>query len=190
MAEKENLQADILKLDTQGLELPILQSGGEILRNTFCVETETGFVENYQGETTYSQIDQFMRSKGYMLFDFKFYRVSRNNHFNEIGKHQPLWCEAVWLFDFISQGRQPSLILALRALRICKALRYYDYGLELANYFYECKILDDKTIAFFHQKENWITHPKKLISKAGKLFRFLPKKINEKLLFGLQEVLD
>src|SRR3989339_839706 len=53
---KKNIKADIIKLDTQGLELPILKMGSKILKNVICVETETGFLENYVGETTYSQI--------------------------------------------------------------------------------------------------------------------------------------
>ena len=190
LVEKENLQADILKLDTQGLELPILRAGEKILKNTFCVETETGFVENYQGETTYSQIDEFMRSQGYILFDFKFYKVSRDNHFSEMGKHQPLWCEAVWLFDFIGQNKSTSLDLALKALRICKALKFYDYGFELAKYFKEKNGLDCKVFEFFDIWKNWQTKPKKPVSKIGNILRFLPKRINEKILFGVQEVLD
>jgi FkbM family methyltransferase len=190
LAEKENLKADIIKLDTQGLELPILQAGTKVLNHAFCVETETGFVENYQGETTYSQIDQFMRSHGYMLFDFKFHKVGRNNHFQSIGKHQPLWCETVWLFDFIGQNKQPTLTLAFNALRICKALQYCDYGLELAKYFKDCGILNHEMLEFFKKSENWQVSPKITVSKAGKLLRFLPKKINKKLLFGLQEILE
>ena len=44
---KEGLKADIIKLDTQGLELPILQAGKELLKNVLCIEVENGFVENY-----------------------------------------------------------------------------------------------------------------------------------------------
>lgn len=190
LAEREALVADVIKLDTQGLELPILTSGGKVLNNAFCVETETGFVENYKGETTYSQIDQFMRSHGYMLFDFSFHRISRNNSFSDIGQHQPLWCEAVWLFDFIGQDKRPTLDLALKALRICKALKYYDYGLELASYFKDCEIISREMFEFFRAEKNWKTKSKLPVSKAGKLLRLFPKIINKKLLFGLQEILD
>lgn len=190
LADKENLKGDIIKLDTQGLELPILKAGTELLSENFCVETETGFLENYQGETTYSQVDQFMRSHGYLLFDLKFYRVSRNNHFQDIGKHEPLWCEAVWLFDFIGQNKQPSLQLALKSLIICKALRYCDYGLELARFFKDTAVISQEMFDFFEAPENWKINKKIPTSKLGKLLNLFPKKMNQRLMFGLQQALE
>lgn len=190
LVAKESLQVDIIKLDTQGLELPILKSGSDLLNDAFCVETETGFCENYIGETTYSQIDEFMRAKGFLLFDLKIHRVSRDNHFMGIGKHQPLWCEAIWLFDYIGQNKVPSLQLAIKVLLICKSLQYYDYGLELAKYFKENMILDDDMFTFFQDPKNWTNMQLQPVSKVGKILRFFPKIIQEKLLFGLQEILD
>ena len=131
-----------------------------------------------------------MTKAGYLLFDFKFYRVSRNNYFQDIGKHQPLWCEAVWLFDFIGQNKQPSLQLALKSLRICKALQYCDYGLELARFFKDSGIISDEMFNFFQIPENWKSKKKNPTSKIGKLLKLLPKKINQKLMRGLQQVLD
>lgn len=54
LSKELGIKADIIKLDTQGLELPILKSGNSILENAICVETETGFIENYVGETKFS----------------------------------------------------------------------------------------------------------------------------------------
>lgn len=155
LARGQGLKADIIKLDTQGLELPILESGDEILKSAFCVETETGFMENYIGETTYAQIDEFMRSKGFFMFDINIHRVGRMNSLSEHGNYQPIWCEAVWLFDFVNAKRKPSREQAIKALTICKALKYYDYGFELACYFHKLGVLDSNELMYFNKLESW-----------------------------------
>ena len=40
---RENISADIVKLDIQGAELPVLKAGDKFLKNVFLVETESGF---------------------------------------------------------------------------------------------------------------------------------------------------
>lgn len=190
LASVQNLKADIIKIDTQGLELPILKSGDGVLNNTFCVEVETGFVENYIGETTYAQIDEFMRSKGFLMFDMNIYKVSRNNFISNYGKHQPLWCETLWLFDYIGQGKKPTSEQAIKSLLICRYLNYSDYGVELLLYFENLNILNSNILTFFKKAENWKLKRKHPVSKAGKLLKLLPESINKRLMFGLQEIID
>jgi hypothetical protein len=162
------LKADIIKIDTQGLELPIFQSGNKLLENAFCIETETELVENYCGETTYAKIGEFMRSKGFLMFDISVHRVSRKNLLSEHGKHQPLCCEAMWLFDYIGRKKQPTVKEALKSLMICKSLNYYDYGIELAGYFNGLGLIDSDIVGYLEKLENW-SKQRKPKSKAGKL---------------------
>jgi len=51
--ELQNVEIDAMKLDTQGLELPILSSAEARVDRCILIETETGFCENYRGETTF-----------------------------------------------------------------------------------------------------------------------------------------
>ena len=82
--EINHLDVDIIKIDTQGLELPILIRAGSFLEEAIYVETETGFAEGYFGETTYAQIDEFMRRNNFLLFDINTnHRVARNNILSE-----------------------------------------------------------------------------------------------------------
>ncbi|MCX7593411.1 MAG: FkbM family methyltransferase [Fischerella sp.] len=190
LAEEQELRADIIKIDTQGLELPIFQAGDKVLADTFCVETETGFVQNYFGETTYAQIDEFMRSKGFLMFDINVHRVSRKNLLSEYGKQQPIWCEAVWLFDFIGQDKKPTYEQSIKSLMICKALNYCDYGLELATYFHSLGLIDSELMSHLEKPENWLKPKRKPALKSGKLLNLLPENINRRLLFGMREILD
>jgi len=189
LVDNEYLKADIIKIDTQGLELPILRSGAKLLGTAFCVETETGFVENYINETTYAQIDEFMRSKGFLMFDMNIHRVGRNNPLSAKGRHQPLWCEATWLYDFVGQKREPSREQALKSLTVCKALQYIDYGFELSGYYKSLGIIDREAFSYLEKPENWLIKRKPL-SRTGRLLSVFPKTVKEHLLHGLKEILE
>jgi len=162
---KDN-DTDIIKIDTQGLELPILSNAEIILDKSFLVETETGFVDNYKGETTYAQIDSFMRSKGFLLFDINTnHRVPRNNHFKEVntGKEQILWCEATWMKDYVALVKKDAINpddinreKALKILIICAQQGCVDYGYELALLFSELKLIDDTELKNLETRENWL----------------------------------
>ena len=186
--KEQNIKADIIKLDTQGLELPILKSSNLLLDNLFCVETETGFLENYLGETKYAQVDEFMRSQGFLLFDLIYYRVSRRNELANYGEHQPLWGESLWLFDFIGQNHKPTLEKALKALLICKALKYFDYGLELAKYFYDLELINLETLKYLEIPSNWITKYQPSNSKLGKFLRLLSSPFRNRIMSELTQI--
>ena len=148
IAELSKLEPDIIKIDVQGLELPILKQSDHLLESAFYVETETGFVENYINETTFSQLDEYMRSKGFLMFDINInHRISRNNKFqhHRTGKEQILWAETVWLKDYIGLDKEGKLNCirlndkkVKKILTLCALQQCYDFGFELAEFFY-CK---------------------------------------------------
>ncbi|MBW9118298.1 FkbM family methyltransferase [Rhizobium cauense] len=69
-ALKEEAYVDLLKLDIQGFELEALRHANEILRRTLVVHCEVSFVEIYKGQALFSEIEQYMRTKGFELVDF------------------------------------------------------------------------------------------------------------------------
>ncbi|HEY4797853.1 MAG TPA: FkbM family methyltransferase [Bacteroidia bacterium] len=188
--ELQEFNPDIIKTDTQGLELPILNASGDFLENAFYVETETGFLENYVGETTYSQIDEFMRAKGFLLFDINMHRIARKNIFSAIHSNaeQILWCEAVWLKDYVALSRQDENVVkslskekVLKILLICAIQGCIDYGYELAQLFYQFGKLTPEEFDVLKDKENWVVFSKQEIPKMRNrllvlLFRLLPTK--------------
>lgn len=63
-------RVDILKLDLQGYELQALRGAEGILRRgVACVYIEVNFIPFYKGSATFGEIDVFMRSQGYKLFN-------------------------------------------------------------------------------------------------------------------------
>lgn len=159
---------DVIKIDVQGLELPILSDAARLLESAFYVETETGFTENYIGETTFSQLDGFMRANGFLMFDINVnHRISRNNRFKEspTGKEQILWAEAVWLKDYVSldrQGRFDDLSFSKqkvnKVLTLCALQQCYDYGLELAQFFHRKNLLSKQELDALSSLGAWDIH--------------------------------
>lgn len=154
---------DIAKLDVQGMELPILQNSGGLLDQVFAVETETGFVENYEGETTFGEIDPFMRSKGFRMFELTTHRQPRRNVLGQSFRstQQLVVAEAIWLKDYIEMARvgiphDLTRRKCLAALATCAAIRAYDFGFELLQYFREVGGLGDQDCAGLDRIDQWI----------------------------------
>ena len=84
------------------------------------------------------------------------HRIPRTNPLAGHGKHQPLWCEATWLFDFVGRKAVPSREGALRALLICQVLQFYDYGFELACYFRDAGLIESSTVDSLQDPDQWI----------------------------------
>ena len=154
--ELSTVDVDAIKIDAQGIELKILQSSGDVLQQAFYVETESGFVSNYKGESTQAEVDQFMRDAGFLMFDINTdHRITRANAFAKgvETRAQPLWCEVVWLKDYIRLGTEGlTQAKALKALLLCAAHGFLDYGLELAQRFQEDGLIE----ADLSSEEAWV----------------------------------
>jgi FkbM family methyltransferase len=61
---------DVIKLDLQGYELPALQGATGLLPETRLVIAEVEFVELYEGQALFGQVDAFLREQGFELFNF------------------------------------------------------------------------------------------------------------------------
>ncbi len=73
--EEENLNTiDYLKLDTQGTELNILKGAEAALRQNkiLVIKTEFAFISLYQSQSTFTDIDLFLKSHGYKLITCEF----------------------------------------------------------------------------------------------------------------------
>ena len=64
-------QCDFLSLDTQGSELDILKGAEITLNNCVGLQLEVAFAEVYEGQPLFSDIDAFLRSKGFVFIKFK-----------------------------------------------------------------------------------------------------------------------
>ena len=103
-------------------------------------------------------------------------RVGRKNAFGRRGKHQPMWCETLWLFDVVGRERKITREQAVKYLRICQALGYYDYGLELTHYGHELGVLDRAEVKALEAPASWgQANGEESLSKTARLLRWLPR---------------
>lgn len=61
---------DFLKIDVQGGELAVFVHGREKLKNTVAVQTELQFVNFYEGQPSFGQVDQELRAQGFIPHAF------------------------------------------------------------------------------------------------------------------------
>jgi len=76
---KEIKKADLIKLDTQGSELEILQGYKKNLDSLIGIETEIEFEEIYDKQPTFAKIDSFLKKNHFELIDIKPARVFHSN---------------------------------------------------------------------------------------------------------------
>ena len=141
ISELMGVDVDAMKVDTQGLELPILRASMPAVESSICISTETGMTQNYEGETTFDQILAFMDSQGFGLFGIDTnHAIARKNSLSSISQNeQILWCEAVWMRDYYRASCEQQKTLtrekALRALCLYANHGCLSFGLEAAALF-------------------------------------------------------
>lgn len=140
---------DYLKIDTQGSELKVLEGAEKLLnaKRVSLLKIEVSTIAVYQNQAMFSDIDLFMRNKGYVLVDFMTYRENykpvfgkpqdKQHHFAPCG-------DAIYMADasfFTVAAQIKSAILLLW-------LGYYSLGTHLLKNS-ELSLNDQKTITAF-----------------------------------------
>ena len=87
---------DVIKIDTQGSELAILKGGDKALRNVRAVEVEVEFNPLYEDVPLFSEIDQFLRERGFVLWRFR-----DMAHYSQEGTPTDWWGEEFFYYDQI-----------------------------------------------------------------------------------------
>lgn len=97
---------DFVKIDVQGAELSIFENGERVLRNALLVQTEVEFVQMYENQPLFADVDQLLRSYGYQFHTFLgfagrcFKPMVVNNDVNQRNR-QILWSDAVYVKDWL-----------------------------------------------------------------------------------------
>jgi FkbM family methyltransferase len=108
-------EADFIKLDVEGSELDVLQGATSLLqRSVLGLRLEVLFHSDLRSQPTFSEIDLFLNSLGFKLFDLKMYRYARKTLslppglFDSTAIGQVLWGEALYLRDGVSEMKANS----------------------------------------------------------------------------------
>jgi FkbM family methyltransferase len=129
---------EFIKLDTQGTELEILQGAQRTLEErTVALLVEVEFFEMYQGEHLFSEVEQWLRSRGFSFYGFDLHTRSAKllEKSKSAGRERTFFADAIFFKDPLPGGlwKKPMNERALQALFACGLLLgYYDFALQLA----------------------------------------------------------
>jgi len=143
---------DFIKLDTQGSELEILRGGDKTLDGVFGVAVEVEFSPIYADQPLFGDIDAYLRSKGFSLFDL-------NRHWWKRASEQPVESRGQVIFADAIYFRDPALSSSCsywgklrsspsgieRVVALSSVLGYSDFALALLDYFNKTALIDDKS---------------------------------------------
>lgn len=123
---------DLLKLDIQGGELMALRNATDRLAGAVVVHTEVEFLELYEGQPLFGDVDSFLRQHGFVLHRFYPATVSRTlqpmivNNDIYAGMSQLVWSDAVFVRDFTKLDRMSDAQLMKAAMILHDCYMSYD----------------------------------------------------------------
>lgn len=131
-----DFQPDVMKIDTQGTELYVLQGAGRLLDSAIAVELEVEFVPQYHGQPLFSDVDFFMRQQGFTLRGLKrTYWRTKTDHVHSDGG-QIIHGDALYLRNDRMNCQKGHIILS--------AYRQYD----LLTHFGALHLIPGKSLFF------------------------------------------
>lgn len=133
-------EIDYIQVDVQGADLQVLKGGTSIIKNSvLAVQVEVEFSHLYVEQPLFADVDTYMRSQGFTLFDLYIARRARKRTPLTSNAHpgQILWGDAYYFRDLISDDvntplKTPEQIFKLAC--IADAMDFADYALELLEY--------------------------------------------------------
>jgi len=133
--------AELIKLDCQGAEYDILLGAEEIL-NRECVALicESEFAEMYRGQRTFSEVDLFLRKKGFVLYGLEPHFVSARNLDRRLCETEErlLWVDALYFKDPFAQrkGNGGEPVREVASLFLAALIsRHYAFAMEILDGF-------------------------------------------------------
>lgn len=134
LLQKENVEEiDFIKIDTQGSELDILKGATKYFESLIGIEVEVEFIELYQKQPLFSEVNKFIESKGFSLIDLRKCYWKRKGKNSDNRKGQLIYADALYL-------KEPENIVNLnnidqekiiKSIYIYLAYGYHDLALSL-----------------------------------------------------------
>lgn len=125
---------DFLKLDIQGAELMVLQNAQDMLRDVSLIQTEVSFLQLYEDQPLFADVDLFLREQGFVFHMFDGFgsrlllpAADANNPY--AGLNQVLWADVVFIRPFDQPAtRSDHETLLKRAILFHELCRSYDFA--------------------------------------------------------------
>jgi FkbM family methyltransferase len=136
---KHQRLGEFIKLDAQGGEYEILGGAERTVReNTLAIICEVEFCEVYRGQKLFSDIELFLRERGFSFFGFMHFAARSRKSLDKrtaLGRERAHWADAVFFKDPLPGGQIAPSALDERQIAVLSAIAmltgYFDYALEL-----------------------------------------------------------
>lgn len=129
---------DFLQVDVQGADLQVLQGASSLLQNILAIQIEVEFSPLYINQPLFADVDTYLRSQGFSLFDLLMARRLRARSPVANTRHpgQVLWGDAFYFRDLLqAENRdQQSPERLFRLACIADVMQFSDYALEILEY--------------------------------------------------------
>lgn len=102
---EEARPADFLKLDVQGAERMVLEHASATLKDVAVLQCEVEFVELYEGQPLFADVDALLRRQGFCFLRFAYtmgrpFRPLQQAANPNAALSQLLWADAIYVRDF------------------------------------------------------------------------------------------
>jgi len=125
---------DLIKIDIQGGELNAFRGAEKTLAAAVVIQTEAEFVELYQGQPLFADIDAHLRSRGFWFHDFHDFGSrtlkplrSPNAAGADQGMNQKLWTDAIYFKHPFRLEAVPDVKLLKLAVLLHDLYGSYDF---------------------------------------------------------------
>jgi len=124
---------DFLHIDVQGADLQVLKGAKRLLDGVSAIQIEIGYAPMYIGQPLFSEVDQYLRTQGFSLFDISAARRPRSIIQSTKRSGQLLWGDALYLREAAQtpEGEFECPDQAFKLACIADALEFIDYSLAL-----------------------------------------------------------
>jgi FkbM family methyltransferase len=145
---------DYVKLDTQGNELQILQSGGEFLQTVSVVKTELNMIPLYRDLPLLGDVFSFLTRQGFQFVDLQWTHPCRRYHFSPylpLDSYRLVWGDAIFAYDPFNFSGERKLEQAI----ILAELGYLDLALYIISNIPSLASEDKAALLEFYQRIPW-----------------------------------
>jgi FkbM family methyltransferase len=153
---------DVIKIDTQGSELEILKSASEkLIEGVSAIMIEIEMQQFYINQPVFSDVDSWLREKGFIIYDMARSKLRRSNSLNlPFSKRELVWAHCLY-FKEPSSSRDLS---KLASTLIC--FGYLDSALQVLDLVDSMNPIKDYILL----KKDLHSYSKSLLDAKGFLF--------------------
>jgi hypothetical protein len=121
----------MVKIDVQGAELDVFEGLGRKLEDVLVIWAEVEFIPIYENQPLFSEIEQFLRSRGFMFHSFDGIASRCLKPYAEktrlrMGRAQAIWSDAIFVRDFRTLADLSTTKLRKLAAILDSVIKSYD----------------------------------------------------------------